>query len=401
MDMQATYTHWLIVLCAVLAVMAFYARLRSHTAAQQAEARASEERLRQISDNIPGMIAYWDQQRVCRFANRAFCALLDLAPGQLLGMSLDDLFLPRFDAKWRPVADAPGRGPAEDVRRLRIAAALKGERQCFDHSDTGPDGSIRHWQCEYRPHLEDGKVLGFYAVYVDITQHMNAERRAAQQEARLATTSRMGEIGGWELERDAPGPWWSDVTYRIHDLPVGEMPPLGKALEHYPPEVRPMVTGAITAAFETGRPFDFVSPFITATGRRRWVRSIGEPQLVGGKYTRIVGAFQDVTDAREAEESLRKAKNAAEAANRAQSELLANLSHEIRTPLNGVIGMTHLLLESSLSPQQREYAEIVRSSGERLLGLVDHTLEFSKIDLEPADAPQVDRASPRSTRNCA
>ena len=124
MDMQATYTHWLIVLCLVLAVLAFHARLRSHTAAQQAEARASEERLRQISDNIPGMIAYWDQQRVCRFANRAFCALLDLAPGQLVGMSLDDLFLPRFDAKWRPVADAPGGGPAEDTRRRRIAAAL-------------------------------------------------------------------------------------------------------------------------------------------------------------------------------------------------------------------------------------------------------------------------------------
>ena len=229
---------------------------------------------------------------------------------------------------------------------------------------------------------------------------MNAERRAAQQEARLATTSRMGEIGGWELERDAPGPWWSDVTYRIHDLPVGEMPPLGKALEHYPPEVRPMVAGAITAAFETGRPFDFVSPFITATGRRRWVRSIGEPQLEGGRYSRIVGAFQDVTDAREAEETLRKAKNAAEAANRAQSELLANLSHEIRTPLNGVIGMTHLLLDNA-HPQQREYAEIVRSSGERLLGLVDRTLDFSKIDRERTDAPQVDRASRPSSRNCA
>jgi two-component system sensor histidine kinase/response regulator len=347
---------------------------------QAAKAQASEERLRQISDNIPAMIAYWDRDGICRFANQAHFARFGLTPEQLVGRSLDDVFGPRLDTDKRVDAS----------RRERMSAALRGEYQLFDQSHVGADGTARHWQSEYLPHRSGDQVVGFYALIVDITQRKIAESRLEQQEARLATTSRMGEIGGWELARDAPGPVWSDMVYRIHDLPVGELPALDAALDFYPPGAREIVAGAVTAAFEDGKPFDIVVPFITAKGRHRWVRSIGEPQLVGGQCTRIIGAFQDVTDARQAEETLRTAKEAAEAANRAKSEFLANMSHEIRTPLNGVIGMTGLLLDTALGAQQREYAEIVRSSGESLLGLINDILDFSKIEAGRLELESID-----------
>ncbi|HYI08815.1 MAG TPA: response regulator [Thermoanaerobaculia bacterium] len=124
----------------------------------------------------------------------------------------------------------------------------------------------------------------------------------------------------------------------------------------------------------------FEFPTIAKSGVRIWV---GQNVLTVMDGDRIIGyeaIARDITQRRGVEEDLARARDAALQSARAKSEFLANVSHEIRTPLNGVLGMTGLMLNTPLTPEQREYAEMIRSSGETLLAVVNDVLDLSRVE---------------------
>ncbi len=205
---------------------------------------------------------------------------------------------------------------------------------------------------------------------------------AQRQTQRLKLAADAAGIGIWEWDVDTGRLDGDPRTLRQFGIPADAFTGrLEDWIQRIHPEDQTQTLELINDALRGSEGFELEYRIVLPAGGIRHLRSQGRIiQGANGLASRIFGVNLDITPSSEAEEALRHARNLAESANLAKSRFIASLSHEIRTPLHGILGLTELALDSTLTAAQRDYLGTIRSSAESLLDILNDVFDFAKIE---------------------
>ncbi|CBS91102.1 PAS domain S-box protein [Azospirillum lipoferum] len=341
----------------------------------EAELEDSRRFLQSITDSMGEGVFSLDRN--------GFCTFLNPEAERLLGWSLEDLRgIPLHDAvhykdrQGNPVA----RENCAVLNSVRRGEAYRSETDHFVRRD----GTVFPIAITTVPLREEGRIVGSVTVFQDITERQRMLTALQESEERLTVALDASNTGLWDWNPVTDHAYYSDRWLGMLGYAPGELPPCGATwlgLLHEDDRDRVL---AMLEEHVAGRLAVYEVEFRMRhkSGAWVWILSAGKvtERDAAGRPTRITGIHKDVTDRKRTEDELARAKEEADRANRQKSDFLANMSHEIRTPMNAVIGLSHLMMKTDLTPRQRDYLDKIHASSRSLLGIINDILDFSKVE---------------------
>ncbi|HEV8367174.1 MAG TPA: DAHL domain-containing protein [Pyrinomonadaceae bacterium] len=241
---------------------------------------------------------------------------------------------------------------------------------------------VQHYEDEHAYSRHDLEFLSAVGDQVALAiESKRMEERLRESEERYRSILEQMEDGYFEVDLRGNYMFLNDAFCRIAGRSANEL-----LTENYKkfftPQLRKTLYDAYSSVYQTGKALKaFEYELTQKDGTTLFVEeSVSLRRDAAGQPIGFMGIRRDCTERHEIAAELERARDAALESARLKSEFLANMSHEIRTPMNGVIGMTGLLLDTELSVEQQEFAEIIRNSGDSLLTIINDILDFSKIE---------------------
>lgn len=335
------------------------------------EAEGTQHLLRLTTNSVPAFIAYHDRETRFRYANSFYKRIVGLEVDELIGKTIGEVM---------------GVQAAIDCDD-HIQRALRGEMVKYDAEYPTLEGEILRAETNFIPDFdENGAVVGFFVMSLDITERKRAEEERERTRLALEAAQRLAHLGSFERTFDPESFYWTRELYHIHGLdPDGPPITFEKFLQYVHPSDRARVQRVLGKTMRNQqRTFSFEYRAVRPDGVERNVAASGEfTYSAEGAPLTLIGSIQDITNQKRIQVALERAKLDAEAANRAKTEFLSSMSHELRTPMNAVLGYTQLLLQNKkepISPRQQRQLNQILKSGQHLLDLINDILDLSRIE---------------------